>query len=93
MELERWKEKNKEPRKYAHFDEKISLNNIWNYISEPENIKRHGFYLFIHYEKKFSKYRKVDGIGEIQEKSRNLCYSAHVDRYIFILWISYKSSI
>lgn len=83
MELEKWKEKNEESRKYAHFDEKVSLNNIWNYISEPENIKRHGFYPFIHYEKKFNKYRKVNGIGEVQEKSRDLCYSAHVDRYIY----------
>ena len=83
MELEKWKEKNKEAKKYAHFDEKVSLNKVWNYISKPENIRKHGFYPFIHYEKKFNKYKKKDGIGEVKEKSRDLCYSAHIDRYIY----------
>ena len=54
MELEKWKKKNKEAKKYAHFDEKVSLNKVWNYISKPENIRKHGFYPFIHYEKKFN---------------------------------------
>ena len=40
MELEKWKEKNKEAKKYAHFDEKVSLNKVWNYISKPENIMK-----------------------------------------------------
>ena len=83
MELEEWKEKNKKAKKYAHFDEKVSLDQVWNYIKDPENIKKHGFYPFIHYVKKFNKFKKIDGVGRIKEKSRELCYSAHVDRYIY----------
>lgn len=84
MELEQWKEKNKKAKHYTHFDEKISLtNDVWKYISNPENIKKHGFYPFIHYKKVFKKYKKENGIGIIKEKSRDLCYSAHIDRYIY----------
>ncbi|WP_440321155.1 antiviral reverse transcriptase Drt2 [Laedolimicola sp.] len=83
MELQKWKEKNAKARKYAHFDEKVSLDKVWDYISNPENIVRHGFYPFIHYEKKFNKFTKTAGVGKVKEKSRHLCYSAHVDRYIY----------
>ncbi len=83
MELEEWKEKNAKARKYAHFDDKVSLEKVWDYISSPSNIKRHGFYPFIHYEKKFNKFKKENGKGSIKEKSRHLCYSAHIDRYIY----------
>lgn len=38
------------------------------------------FYPFIYYEKKFNKFTRKDGI---KEKSRHLCYSAHIDRYIY----------
>lgn len=83
MDLEEWKKKNRASRHYAHFDEKISLGRAWNYISNPENVKKHGFYPFIHYEKKFNKYKKENDAGFIKEKTRDLCYSAHIDRYIY----------
>ena len=53
MDLYEWKTKNANARKYAHFDEKVSLDKVWDYISDPTNIVKHGFYPFIHYEKKF----------------------------------------
>ena len=58
MELKEWKERNAKARKYAHFDEKVSLDNVWTYISNSDNIKKHGFYPFIHYEKVFNKFEK-----------------------------------
>ena len=83
MDLYEWKVKNATARKYAHFDEKVSLDKVWNYISNPDNIRKHGFYPFIHYEKKFNKFTKKEGMGYIKEKPRHLCYSAHIDRYIY----------
>lgn len=83
MSLEIWKEKNAKARSYAHFDERVSLEQVWDYISNPDNVKKHGFYPFIHYEKKFNKYVREKGRGYIKEKSRHLCYSAHIDRYIY----------
>lgn len=83
MEVLEWKEKNKSARNYAHFDRKVSLDNVWNYISNPKNVKKHGFYPFIHYSKNFNKYHKDKEKGEIRKKTRELCYSAHIDRYIY----------
>lgn len=56
MDLYEWKTKNANARKYAHFDKKVSLDKVWDYISDPTNIVKHGFYPFIHYEKKFNKF-------------------------------------
>ena len=64
MELKEWKERNAKARKYAHFDEKVSLDNVWTYISNSDNIKKHGFYPFIHYEKVFNKFK----LEELKEK-------------------------
>lgn len=61
MDLYEWKVKNT-IGKYAHFDEKVLLDQVWNYISNPDNIMKHGFYPFIHYEKKFNKFTKKDGM-------------------------------
>ena len=83
MELKEWKERNAKARKYAHFDEKVSLDNVWTYISNSDNIKKHGFYPFIHYEKVFNKFEKDNSKGNIKEKTRDLCYAAHIDRYIY----------
>ncbi|MCI1959207.1 MAG: hypothetical protein LKJ25_06245 [Clostridia bacterium] len=85
MELNEWKIKNKTAKKYAHFDNKVPLNKVWDYINNPENVIHHGFYPFIHYEKKFNKYKfdKVSNTGKVVPKTRELCYSAHVDRYIY----------
>lgn len=79
MNTEEWKEKNNRRRNYAHFDSKISLNDVWDYISNPEKVAAHGFYPFIRYEQKSKKYNGK----ETKTKVRELCYSAHIDRFIF----------
>ena len=37
----------KSKREYAHFDLRTDLSKCRNYITNPENIVRHGFYPFI----------------------------------------------
>lgn len=80
MELEKWKAKNWRARDYAHFDNKVSLKMVWDYINNPEKVKSHSFYPFILNKQKFNKYNKDKGIVP---KERDFCYSAHIDRYIF----------
>lgn len=80
VKLSDWKEKNKGRRSYAHFDNRVSLNEVWDYIRIPENIVTHGFYPFIHYVQSFHKYSSNEGI---KQKEREICYSAHIDRCIF----------
>lgn len=80
MNLQEWKNKNGKGRNYAHFDQKVSLYRVWNYISDPRAVAMHGFYPFIHYTLSFVKYSKE--IGR-KPKIREIAYSAHIDRYIF----------
>nr|WP_154957924.1 reverse transcriptase domain-containing protein [Paenibacillus xylanexedens] len=80
MELQKWKEKNKHRRNYAHFDSKVSLDKVWSYISNPKKIAKHGFYPFIHYTITFHKFNKKKGKVK---KNREIYYSGHRDRYIF----------
>ncbi len=79
MTLQDWKQRNEKSKKYAHFDKRINLSNVWNYINNPKKVAQHGFYPFVHYTQRFNKFSK----GEIKPKERELCYSAHIDRYIY----------
>ena len=71
---------NKSRRGYAHFDCRTGIKEHRDYISDPEKIARHGFYPFIHYEKKQIKYSKSG--GKVPKK-RDICYAAHIDRCIY----------
>jgi hypothetical protein len=79
MTLDEWKDKVKF-RGYAHFDRKTTLHEVWDYISNPSKIKNHGFLPFIHHTLKITKYSKANGKTT---KKREICYSAHKDRYIY----------
>jgi hypothetical protein len=80
VDLKEWKLKNLKSRNYSHFDLRVSLNKVWKYISDPSKVKKHGFYPFIHYTQTFKKYKKGAGI---KNKTREICYSAHIDRFIY----------
>lgn len=71
-------EKSKRP--YAHFDYRTDIGQQRTYLLNPENIKRHGFYPFIHYKQIQIKYNK--GKGK-KVKERDICYAAHIDRCIY----------
>lgn len=90
MDLEEWKIKHNGRRSYAHFDSKVSLDEVWKYISNPQNVSKHGFYPFIHYTLKFEKYNKSEGKAL---KEREICYSAHIDRLIFQVYGFYLNQI
>lgn len=80
MDIETWKQKNNSIRRYSHFDKRVSLDQCWTYITNPDNITHHSFYPFIHYTMHFTKYNKEKGV---KQKDREICYSAHIDRCIF----------
>ena len=96
--LSKWKSDNREGRKYAHFDTRISLqkdfHRVWGYISNPANVATHSFYPFIHYKISQTKFgfdeKKAERLGKDPSKKlkkdpkdREIFYSAHIDRYIF----------
>lgn len=86
-------QKSKKP--YSHFDYKTDISQCWKYISNPENIEKHGFYPFIHYKQTQIKYSKKTGK---KLKVRNICYAAHIDSciyqyYSFLLNDMYNSRV
>lgn len=82
MELSDWKKKNGTKRNLAHFDAKVSMNQVWQYINNPQKVASHGFYPFIHFTLSFRKFDSSN-IDKFKMKTREICYSAHVDRYIY----------
>lgn len=82
MTEKEWKQKNSRGRNYAHFDRKLSLKMAWNYISNPEKIISHSFFPFIYYVQEFEKFDSKE-TNKIKRKERPICYSSHLDRYIF----------
>ncbi len=67
-------------KKYAHFDWRTDVSQQRDYISKPDKVATHGFYPFIHYEKRTAKFNKKKGK---KIKVRDICYAAHIDRCIF----------
>lgn len=79
--------KKNQQRSYAHFGRRGSMKNewIWEYITDPEKVKKHNFYPFISYEKNYTKYdgKEQNPQDRKKEKYRELCYSTHLDRCIY----------
>ena len=87
MDILEWKIKNDTVKNYAHFDLKISLNKMWEDITNPNWIEKHAFMPFIHTTFKFGKfshkrYAKNKKSG-IKHKLREIYYSSHQDRCIY----------
>ena len=66
---------------YSHFDDKKNYKHWLNYIKNPNKIEKHGFYPFIHFV--LSQYKYDKNIKDTKIKSRDINYSAHIDRYIY----------
>lgn len=70
----------KSKKQYAHFDYRTDLSVSFQYVNNPDNIRKHSFYPFIHYKKDMSKFT---GPGGKKGKKRDICYAAHIDRCIY----------
>jgi hypothetical protein len=88
MDICEWKNKNDFAKRYAHFDKRVRLSAVWDDINNPDVVSKHGFFPFIHYTKIQNKYKRGEGVVT---KERELCYAAHIDRCIYLLY-AYKLS-
>lgn len=81
---ERWKKRTETNKSYKHFDcKKNSQSNIiQNYITNPLKISKHSFYPFLHHTITMKKFNKTNP-KKPKKKSREINYSAHIDRLIF----------
>lgn len=82
MDVEEWRkiQEQKRPPQYAHFDYRVTLKQCWSYITNPENISKHSFYPFIHYD---IKSRKIKDGKKANPKIRHIYYAAHLDAWIY----------
>jgi len=68
-------------KSYSHFDTKKNYKPFINYIKNPKNIEKHGFYPFIHYI--LRQYKYDNKTKDSKTKSRDINFSSHIDRYIY----------
>lgn len=87
---EKWEKKTKDNRGYKHFDCKKNSQSLklQKYITNPLKIAKHSFYPFLHHTIIMKKFDK-NSLRKIKKKTREINYSAHIDRLIF----SYYSQI
>lgn len=81
MEYAEWLKANSTPKRYAHFDVRVSVADVEYKIRDPQYIIHHGFYPFIHYVQVTHKYHNMT--HEKVDKQRDICYCAHIDRCIY----------
>lgn len=77
--IELWEERNRKTKGYVHFDKRVNLNTFKSYIYNPDKVKKHSFYPFIHNTIILNKYSG----GEVKKKERKIMYSSHKDRLIY----------
>lgn len=83
MDFQVWLDKNSIKKNYSHFDRKVSLKDVIEEITIPDNVTKHAFLPFIHYTMTFKKFSKIKEEKIIKIKERELYYSSHYDRCIF----------
>lgn len=72
--------KHSDTKSYVHFDHRVSLSmpSVRRYVMDTACVAKHGFYPFIHFEKKNSRYGRKG-----PKKPRNLYYCSHLDRCVY----------
>ncbi len=82
MTIDEWKtqQTQKKASGYAHFDYRVNLETCWKYISDPDNVAKHGFYPYIHYE---ALSRRIKAGKKADPKPRQIYYAAHIDSWIY----------
>ncbi|PES83462.1 reverse transcriptase [Bacillus anthracis] len=79
MDFKRYHTKN-----YKHFDNKVSIKNAVDRVTNPCWVKRHGFYPFIHFSMEIHKYNnEMKGKEKPEPKERKIYYASHIDSFIY----------
>lgn len=81
MTVEEWKQQQQSRQGYyAHFDSRLPLKSCFDEITNPDLVKSHGFFPFIHYTKSIRRVRKGQ---PLERKKREIFYAAHKDSWIY----------
>lgn len=70
-------------KRYTHLDVKKCHQDYEERVKNVKWVSRHGFYPFIHFEINLDKYIDDESGKHVKPKTREIYYSAHIDRYIY----------
>jgi hypothetical protein len=76
-----WKLTDGKIKTYKHFDPVMTVKQAELLANDPARVRKHPFYPFIAYEKRWTQYAKKGKIGEV--KTRPIAYAARSDAYIY----------
>lgn len=70
-------------KRYTHLDIKKHHQDYQKRVKNVNWVSHHGFYPFIHFEINLDKYVDDELGKHIKSKTREIYYSAHIDRFIY----------
>lgn len=70
-------------KRYTHLDIKKHHQDYQERVKNVNWVSRHGFYPFIHFEINLDKYVDDELGKQVKSKTREIYYSAHIDRFIY----------
>lgn len=90
-----WQPRDKDLKKYLHFDRHISKEDIASLANNPAAVTKHAFFPLIRFHETWTKFRKD---GKRKKKTRPLRYAARADaaiyaRYRSILSVAYEKEL
>lgn len=83
-------------RNYLHFDHPLSFKKASLIVKDPLVVSRHAFFPFLTFDISTIKYKKNPETGKkvkIEPKNRSICYSSHLDGYIYSYYAKKLSTI
>lgn len=91
----KWEPRDKDLKKYLHFDRNIPKDEIVSIANSPELVAKHPFFPLLRFYESWTKFRKE---GDRIKKSRPLRYAARLDaaiyaRYRSILSLAYEEAL
>lgn len=91
---------NERRKNYLHFDQSISSEIIFKYVTDPKNIEQHSFLPFMHFtmtsqkvEKQYCTKKKKYIVRKKKPKEREIKYASHLDSAIYAYYSLQLSSL
>lgn len=83
----------KRQKKYLHFDNTLNPEIVFKYVTTSQNIEKHSFYPFIHFDIQSKKIKKSsnENTVEIKPKIRPIKYASHIDSNIYAYYANILS--
>lgn len=85
-----WEPRDKDIKRYVHFDRKISYSKLKLLANDPKQVASHAFFPLLLFKVEWVKFRKA---GRREKKTRPIRYSSRIDAAIFARYRSILSKL